>query len=57
VRELLADRNTCIYVCGLKGMEVGVLDALRDVTVQAGQDWSILHDALRREGRLHFETY
>ncbi len=57
VRDLLADRNTCIYVCGLKGMEVGVLDALRDVTVQAGQDWSILHDALRREGRLHFETY
>jgi benzoyl-CoA 2,3-dioxygenase component A len=57
VRELLADRNTCIYVCGLKGMEVGVLDALRDVAVQSGQDWSILHDALRREGRLHFETY
>ncbi|WP_238914218.1 benzoyl-CoA 2,3-epoxidase subunit BoxA [Achromobacter insolitus] len=57
VRELLADCNTCIYVCGLKGMEVGVLDALRDVTVQGGQDWSILHDALRREGRLHFETY
>ncbi len=57
VRELLADRNTCIYVCGLKGMESGVLDALRDVTVQSGQDWSILHDALRREGRLHFETY
>lgn len=57
VRELLADRNTCIYVCGLKGMEVGVLDALREVTVQAGQDWTILHDVLRREGRLHFETY
>ncbi len=57
VRGLLADRNTCIYVCGLKGMEVGVLDALRDVVVQSGEDWSILHDALRREGRLHFETY
>ncbi|KRC84504.1 Benzoyl-CoA oxygenase component A [compost metagenome] len=57
VRELLADRNTCIYVCGLKGMEVGVLDALREVMVQAGEDWSILHDVLRREGRLHFETY
>ena len=54
---LLVDRNTCIYVCGLKGMEVGVLDALRDVVVQSGEDWSILHDALRREGRLHFETY
>jgi len=57
VRQLLSDRNTCIYVCGLKGMEVGVLDALRDVVVQSGEDWSILHDALRREGRLHFETY
>ncbi|WP_312434058.1 benzoyl-CoA 2,3-epoxidase subunit BoxA [Achromobacter sp.] len=57
VRELLADRNTCIYVCGLKGMEVGVLDALREVVVQSGEDWSILHEALRREGRLHFETY
>ena len=57
VRGLLADRNTCNYVCGLKGMEVGVLDALRDVVVQSGEDWSILHDALRREGRLHFETY
>jgi len=57
VLDMLADANTCIYVCGLKGMETGVLDALRDVAVQAGQDWTILHDALRREGRLHFETY
>ncbi|MBV7484212.1 benzoyl-CoA 2,3-epoxidase subunit BoxA [Bordetella sp. BOR01] len=57
VLDLLADTNTCIYVCGLKGMEAGVLDALRDVAVQAGQDWTILHEVLRREGRLHFETY
>jgi len=57
VRELLADPDTCVYVCGLKGMEAGVLEALRDVVVQGGQDWTILHDALRREGRLHFETY
>ncbi len=57
VRDLLSDRNTCIYVCGLKGMEIGVLDALREVVVQSGEDWSILHEALRREGRLHFETY
>ncbi|MCD0502531.1 benzoyl-CoA 2,3-epoxidase subunit BoxA [Bordetella petrii] len=57
VLDLLGDVNTCIYVCGLKGMESGVLDALRDVVVQAGQDWSILHESLRREGRLHFETY
>lgn len=57
VLTLLQDPNTCIYVCGLKGMETGVLDALRDVVVQSGEDWTILHDVLRREGRLHFETY
>ncbi|ARP86110.1 benzoyl-CoA 2,3-epoxidase subunit BoxA [Bordetella genomosp. 9] len=57
VRALLNDDRTCIYVCGLKGMEAGVLDALRQVVVQAGQDWTVLHQALCRQGRLHFETY
>jgi benzoyl-CoA 2,3-dioxygenase component A len=57
VHALLNDGATCVYVCGLKGMEAGVLDALRQVAVQAGQDWTMLHEALRREGRLHFETY
>lgn len=57
VLELLHDTNTCIYVCGLKGMETGVLDALRDVVAESGRDWPTLHETLRREGRLHFETY
>src|SRR5690606_24469699 len=30
VMQLLDDSETCIYVCGLKGMETGVLEALRD---------------------------
>jgi benzoyl-CoA 2,3-epoxidase subunit A len=57
VLALLNDDKTCVYVCGLKGMETGVLDALEHAAVQAGQDWSILHQALCRQGRLHFETY
>ncbi|ANN65766.1 benzoyl-CoA 2,3-epoxidase subunit BoxA [Bordetella bronchialis] len=57
VLALLNDDRTCVYVCGLKGMETGVLDALAHAAVQAGQDWSILHQALCRQGRLHFETY
>ena len=28
VGELLADPNTCIFVCGLRGMEEAVLDAV-----------------------------
>jgi benzoyl-CoA 2,3-dioxygenase component A len=55
--ELLADANTCLYVCGLKSMEEGVVMALRDIAVQAGLAWDPLATALKREGRLHLETY
>jgi benzoyl-CoA 2,3-dioxygenase component A len=54
---LLKDANTCLYVCGLKAMEDGVLLALRDVATQAGLAWDTLGPALKREGRLHLETY
>jgi benzoyl-CoA 2,3-dioxygenase component A len=54
---LLKDPNTCLYVCGLKAMEEGVVLALRDVALQAGLHWDTLRDALQREGRLHLETY
>ena len=54
---LLKDPNTCIYVCGLKTMEEGVVLALQDVAHQAGLSWEPLADALKREGRLHLETY
>ncbi len=55
--ELLKDPNTCLYVCGLKAMEDGVVLALRDVAQQAGLNWGTLAEALKREGRLHLETY
>ena len=54
---LLADPNTHIYVCGLKSMEEGVVLALRDVVQDAGLSWDTLGAALKREGRLHLETY
>jgi benzoyl-CoA 2,3-epoxidase subunit A len=54
---LLADANTFFYVCGLKAMEEGVVLALRDVAQQAGLDWDTVGTALKREGRLHLETY
>jgi benzoyl-CoA 2,3-epoxidase subunit A len=54
---LLADANTCFYVCGLKSMEEGVVLALRDVAQQAGLQWDAIGAALKREGRLHLETY
>jgi benzoyl-CoA 2,3-dioxygenase component A len=54
---LLNDADTCFYVCGLKGMEEGVLLAMRDIVQNAGQDWERIGAALKREGRLHLETY
>ncbi|HKX40195.1 MAG TPA: benzoyl-CoA 2,3-epoxidase subunit BoxA, partial [Burkholderiaceae bacterium] len=49
--------DTYVYICGLKGMEAGVLDALRDACITAGLDWPALHQRLVDEGRFHVETY
>jgi benzoyl-CoA 2,3-epoxidase subunit A len=55
---LLSDPNAHFYVCGLKAMEEGVVLALRDVAVGADLDWDdTIGPALKREGRLHLETY
>jgi len=54
---LLADGQTCFYVCGLKAMEEGVLLALCDVALQAGLAWEAVAGALKTQGRLHLETY
>ncbi len=54
---LLADPNAYFFVCGLKAMEEGVVLALRDVATQAGLDWGSVSAALKKEGRLHLETY
>ena len=57
VARLLADPNSHFYVCGLKSMEEGVLLALRDIASQAGLNWDEIGAALKRDGRLHLETY
>ncbi len=54
---LLKDPNAYFYVCGLKAMEEGVVLALHDVAKEAGLDWEQIGAALKREGRLHLETY
>jgi benzoyl-CoA 2,3-dioxygenase component A len=54
---LLKDPNTYFYVCGLKSMEEGVVLALHDVATQAGLNWDQVGTALKKEGRLHLETY
>ncbi|NBO75923.1 MAG: benzoyl-CoA 2,3-epoxidase subunit BoxA [Betaproteobacteria bacterium] len=55
--KLLADPNAYFYVCGLKAMEEGVVLALHDVAKAAGLDWDTVGAEMKKQGRLHLETY
>ena len=55
--DLLASDLTHIYICGLKGMETGVDEALADTCRGHGLDWAALKPIMRRGGRYHVETY
>jgi benzoyl-CoA 2,3-epoxidase subunit A len=57
VAQLMTDPNSYFYVCGLKSMEEGVVLALKDIATQAGLSWDALGATLKKEGRLHLETY
>jgi benzoyl-CoA 2,3-dioxygenase component A len=54
---LLRDAESVFYVCGLKGMEAGVLEALADIASAHELHWPALWRELKSQGRLHFETY
>jgi benzoyl-CoA 2,3-dioxygenase component A len=57
VMRMLRDEDCYIYVCGLKMMEQGVLDAFRDVCLEHGAAWDALKSDLLAKNRLHIETY
>jgi benzoyl-CoA 2,3-epoxidase subunit A len=57
VAGLLASPATHIFICGLKGMEAGVEEALADVCRKTNQDWAKLKPEMRTSGRYHVETY
>lgn len=57
VAQLLESPDTYIYICGLKGMEAGVEEAMADICRKHGRDWSQLKATMRTGGRYHVETY
>ena len=57
VAAMLRDENCYIYICGLKGMESGVMEAFADVSRAHGLDWSALWPRLLENARIHIETY
>ena len=57
VYQMLRDENCYVYVCGLKGMEAGVLEAFADVCRARGAQWEEIRAGLIKQARFHVETY
>ncbi len=57
VYRMLLDDACYIYICGLKGMEAGVIEAFRDICRANGQDWDEVRAQLLAKERFHIETY
>lgn len=57
VAQMLADPRTHVFICGLRGMELGVEMAFKDIAESVGLPWEATRDAMRDDGRYHVETY
>lgn len=55
--SVLSAENTYFYMCGLKGMEEGIEQALTEVATRHGADWATMRDELKKSKRWHVETY
>ena len=55
--DMIENPKTHIYLCGLKGMEPGIDEAMTTAASAKGLDWSELRPKLRKAGRWHAETY
>ena len=49
--------RTHIYLCGLKGMEPGIDEAMTKAAEEKGLNWAELRPQLKKAGRWHVETY
>lgn len=54
---LIAAPDTFFYMCGLKGMEEGINQALTELASRHGVDWAQRRDELKKAKRWHVETY
>ncbi|MBT67056.1 MAG: ferredoxin-NADP reductase [Synechococcus sp. NP17] len=55
--SMIEDPKTHVYICGLRGMEPGIDEAMSTAAAAKGLDWSELRPALKKAHRWHVETY
>ncbi|XP_052179844.1 ferredoxin--NADP reductase, root-type isozyme, chloroplastic-like [Diospyros lotus] len=53
----LLDNGAHIYFCGLKGMMPGILDTLKRVVEQRGEDWDQKLSQFKKNKQWHVEVY
>lgn len=55
--SLLQDPKTYLYICGLRGMETGILEGLQVASNQLGVNWENLFQTLKDQKRWRVEVY
>jgi ferredoxin--NADP+ reductase len=55
--ELMQKPNTHTYMCGLKGMEDGIDEALTAAAAKHGVSWDEFRKQMKKDHRWHVETY
>ncbi|MEO1387326.1 MAG: ferredoxin-NADP reductase [Cyanobacteria bacterium J06634_6] len=55
--EMVQQDNTYVYICGLKGMEDGIDEAMATEASKAGVEWSEYRRTLKKAHRWNVETY
>lgn len=55
--EMVQKDNTYVYICGLKGMEDGIDDAMAAEASKSGVEWSEYRRTLKKAHRWNVETY
>lgn len=55
--KLLQQSNTYLFICGLKGMEVGIIEGLEAAAASQGINWAEFFDMLKAEKRWLVEVY
>lgn len=55
--DILSAPNSYFYMCGLKGMDTGIEEALTEVAARHGCEWSAMREELKKAKRWHVEVY
>ncbi len=55
--QMVQQDNTYVYICGLKGMEDGIDEAMAAEASKAGVEWSDYRRTLKKAHRWNVETY